>query len=239
MILGFHRVDQSKRFFYMNNVSDNMFFLELQFFYSWEIYEHLANFQRFFCYDTCERSSVFTDDIIADIPNVFPSILFWYWIFPLVHKAFSKSQDKHGERLDIMYFCVQEHKKRLQGLLPSDWAEKQKSFLTPIRSQNVCSLLFAPFFFFLPASLDFPLLPLSLPLGLRGWIMSNDFKVIRWFCTAHLLLSITRWSPGKRACKVTLLKWGSLKRNAITIFGCGWFSQCSTFLRCYLTLIFI
>ena len=106
MILGFHRVDQSKRFFYMNNVSDNMFFLELQFFYSWEIYEYLANFQRFFCYDTCERSSVFTGDIIADTPNVCPSALFWYWIFPLVHKAFSNSQDKHGEWLDIMYFCV-------------------------------------------------------------------------------------------------------------------------------------
>ena len=31
-------------------------------------------------------------------------------------------------------------------------------------------------------------------------------KVIPWFCTAHLLLRITRWPPLKRACEVTLLK---------------------------------
>ena len=43
------------------------------------------------------------------------------------------------------------------------------------------------------------------------------------FCTAHLLLRITRWPPLKRACEVTLWKWSWLKRNAIGIFACGCF----------------
>ena len=47
-------------------------------------------------------------------------------------------------------------------------------------------------------------------------------KVIRWFCTVHLLLRTTRWLPSKRSSKVTL-KWSWLKRNAIRILGCGWF----------------
>ena len=45
----------------------------------------------------------------------------------------ANSQDKHGEHLNFMYF---EHTKRLQSLLPSDWAEKHKNFLAQIRSQN-------------------------------------------------------------------------------------------------------
>ena len=35
----------------------------------------------------------------------------------------------------------------------------------------------------------------------------RNFKVICWFCTAHLILRITRWPPWKRASEVTLLKW--------------------------------
>ena len=42
-------------------------------------------------------------------------------------------------------------------------------------------------------------------------------KVIRWFCTAHLLLHMTRWPLWKRASKVTLLKWSWPKWNAIRI----------------------
>ena len=46
--------------------------------------------------------------------------------------------------------------------------------------------------------LDLP--PLSLLLNVL------KAKVIRWFCTAHLLLRITRWPPRERASKETLLK---------------------------------
>ena len=53
---------------------------------------------------------------------------------------------------------------------------------------------------------------------------SAFLKVIHWFCTAHLLLRITRWPPLKRAFEVTPLKWSRLKRNAIGIFACGCFS---------------
>ena len=59
--------------------------------------------------------------------------------------------------------------------------------------------------------LDLP--PLSLLLNVL------KAKVIRWFCTAHLLLRITRWSPWERASKETLLKLRWLKRNAIRIFA--------------------
>ena len=60
------------------------------------------------------------------------------------------------------------------------------------------------------------------------WLVRFDpsivtVKVIPWFCTAHLLLRITRWPPWKRACEVTLLKRRWPKRNAIAIFACGCF----------------
>ena len=51
------------------------------------------------------------------------------------------------------------------------------------------------------------------PLGnedTRGNLMidlgKHIFKVIRWFCIAHLLLRITRWPPWKRASEVALLR---------------------------------
>ena len=58
-----------------------------------------------------------------------------------------------------------------------------------------------------------------------SWLRSHSpsHSVIRWFCTAHLLLRITRWLLWKRASAVTLLKWSWLKRNAIGIFACGCF----------------
>ena len=43
--------------------------------------------------------------ITADIPNVFPCILFWYWIFHLLRLVSTNSRDKHGERLKFMYFA--------------------------------------------------------------------------------------------------------------------------------------
>ena len=60
------------------------------------------------------------------------------------------------------------------------------------------------------------------------WLVRFDpsivtVKVIPWFCTAHLLLRITRWPPWKRACEVTLLKARWPKRNAIAIFAYGCF----------------
>ena len=39
--------------------------------------------------------------------------------------------------------------------------------------------------------------------------------MIRWFCTAHLSLCITRWSPWKRSSEETLLKWSWSKRDVI------------------------
>ena len=51
-----------------------------------------------------------------------------------------------------------------------------------------------------------------LPLKREGLLEGGAFfdrealKVIRWFCTAHLLLRTTRWLLSKRSSKVTLLK---------------------------------
>ena len=58
----------------------------------------------------------------------------------------------------------------------------------------------------------------------------KQFKVVPQFCTAHLLLRITRWPRQNRACEVTLLKRSWLKRNVIGIFldvvSCRGETQC-------------
>ena len=58
-----------------------------------------ANFQIGYFYDTCERSSVFNGEVIADI-LAFCSDL---ESFHLVYKASANSQDEHGEQLN---FCM-------------------------------------------------------------------------------------------------------------------------------------
>ena len=40
----------------------------------------------------------------------------------------------------------------------------------------------------------------------KAKICNGVFKVIPWFCTAHLLMRITRWPPQKGACEVALFK---------------------------------
>ena len=48
-------------------------------------------------------------------------------------------------------------------------------------------------------------------------------KLIRWFCSAYLLLRLARWPLWKRVSEVALLKWSWLKGNAIGILACGSF----------------
>ena len=109
-----------------------------------------ANVQIGYCYDACERSSVFTGEIIADIPNILPCILLWYWIFHLFLKASANSQDTHGEQLNFMYFVCKNTRNDskvccpLIGLRPF-WTGLVKH--SPGALLPVLSLLFsAPFF---------------------------------------------------------------------------------------------
>ncbi len=69
---------------------------------------------------------------LADMPNDFLYICDCSFSLPTV----TSTNRKHGDQLGFVYLSMLEHEKILLVLLLSDWAQKNKSFVAPIRSQN-------------------------------------------------------------------------------------------------------
>ena len=174
-----------------------------------------ANFHIGYCYDTYERSSVFTGEIIVDIPNVSLAFCSDIESIHLVYKASVNSQDKHGEQLNFMYFACKNTRNDSKVCCPligtktrtfsgtNQKPEQLRPFGTGL-VKHCPQGLFSPSFTFLgatfsPARLDFPSPPLFAPGSPRMCCLQHrqhlEFHKTKHACAFCVCLDISHSRP--------------------------------------------